>query len=52
MKNYAFLFWAYVVIWAGLAGFLLAGMIRLRRVGDRLERIERELSRAERDSPG
>ena len=47
MKNYAFLFWAYLVIWLGLAGFLLGSLIRIRRLGERLARVERALARAE-----
>ena len=45
MKSYAFLFWAYNVIWLVLAGYLLAMMLRVRRLGDRLARLERELER-------
>ena len=40
MKNYGFLFWAYAVIWIGLAGYLLFLGSRLRRVTERLERLE------------
>lgn len=40
MKNYGFLFWAYAVIWLGLAAYLLFLGIRLRRVSERLERLE------------
>ena len=47
MKNYAFLFWAYTVIWLGLAAFLLGSLIRIRRLGERLARVERELARSE-----
>jgi len=49
MKNYAFLFWAYLVIWLGLAGFLLGTLVRMRRVDERLDRLEHELARSERE---
>jgi hypothetical protein len=49
VKSYAFLFWAYNVIWLVLAGYLLSVMLRVRRLSDRLARLEREL---ERDSRG
>ncbi len=49
MKNYAFLFWAYLVIWLGLAAFLFGTLLRMRRVADRLDRVERELARSERE---
>jgi CcmD family protein len=45
LKSYAFLFWAYMLIWAGLAGYLLFLLSRLRSVDRRLERVERELDR-------
>ena len=45
MKSYDFLFWAYNVIWAGIAGFLLFVLLRLRRTERRLDRVERELER-------
>ena len=49
MKNYGFLFWAYAVIWLGLAAYLAFLGVRLRRVGDRLERLEAE---SRDDGPG
>jgi CcmD family protein len=52
VKNYAFLFWAYATIWIGLAAFVLASLVRIRRLDDRLERLERELARAERERAG
>jgi hypothetical protein len=45
VKSYAFLFWAYNVIWLVLALYLFSMMLRLRRLGDRLARLERELER-------
>lgn len=45
MKNYAFLFWAYNVFWIGLAGYVVSLVFRLRRVSDRLDRLERGLAR-------
>ncbi len=45
MKSYAFLFWAYNVIWIALAGYLLFMMVRLGRVARRLDAVERALDR-------
>ena len=42
MKSYAFLFWAYNVIWVGLAGYLLFVIVRLARLDRRLARLERD----------
>ena len=47
MRSYDFLFWAYTVIWTGIAGFLLFLLLRLRRTERRLDRVERELDREE-----
>ena len=49
MKSYAFLFWAYNVIWAGLALYLLMLGLKLERIGRRLDGLEQELRRGERD---
>jgi hypothetical protein len=48
LKSYAFLFWAYNVIWLLLAGFLLFVLVRLGRVRRRLDAVERALDGAER----
>lgn len=48
MKNYAFLFWAYTTIWIGIAAFVLGGLLRMRRLDERLGRLERDLERGER----
>jgi CcmD family protein len=45
VKNYEFLFWAYNVIWLGLAGWLLTMILRLRKLSERLDRVEREIDR-------
>lgn len=50
MKSYSFLFWAYNVIWLLLAGFLLFVLVRLGRVGRRLDAVERALDDADRTS--
>ena len=47
MKSYAFLFWAYNVIWLLLAGFLLFVLVRLGRVRRRLDAVERALDSAQ-----
>jgi len=49
LKSYAFLFWAYNVIWIGLAGYLLFLFVRLGRVGKRLDAVERALETVERE---
>jgi CcmD family protein len=40
MKNYGFLFWAYAVIWIGIAAYVAFLGVRLRKVADRLDRLE------------
>ena len=52
MKSYAFLFWAYNVVWAGLVAYLLFLAGRLRRAGRRLDQLERRLSREATATPG
>jgi hypothetical protein len=47
LKSYSFLFWAYNVIWLLLAGFLLFVLVRLGRVGRRLDAVERALDDAD-----
>jgi CcmD family protein len=42
VKTYAFLFWAYNVIWLGLALYLLRLTLQLRRADRRLDDLERE----------
>ena len=41
MRGYSFLLWAYNIVWLGIAAYLVFLFVRLRRVGDRLERLER-----------
>ena len=43
MKNLEFLFWAYNIIWVGIAGYMLFVFLRTRRLDRRLEGLEREL---------
>lgn len=45
MKSYAFLFWAYNVVWAGLAAWVAWLLLRLGRIDRRLQSLERELGR-------
>jgi len=50
VKSYAFLFWAYNVIWLGIATYLLFVFLRVRHLDRRLENLTRELDRrAEKD---
>ena len=43
MRGYPFLFWAYNIIWLGIAGYVLFLFLRLRKAGRRLDRIERKV---------
>ena len=45
MKSYIFLFWAYNVIWLGIAGFLFYMLLSVRRAERRLDRLEGEQQR-------
>lgn len=40
MKSYAFLFWGYLVVWVGLAIYLVALMRKLSRLTRRLDVLE------------
>jgi CcmD family protein len=42
-KGYDFLFWAYNVIWIAIAAYVTFLVLRLGRVRDRLDRLERRL---------
>jgi CcmD family protein len=42
LNSYVFLFWAYNVVWIGIAGYLLFLGSRLRRLDRRLQALERE----------
>ena len=41
MKSYAFLFWGYLVVWAGIVAYLVFLGARLSRVSRRIEQLER-----------
>ncbi len=43
-KGYNFLFWAYNIIWIAIAGYVTFLLVRLRRVRDRIDRLERRLA--------
>ncbi len=43
-KGYDFLFWAYNIIWLAIAGYVTFLLVRLSRVRDRIDRIERKLA--------
>jgi len=40
MKSYDFLFWGYLVVWAGLAVYFVALMRRVANVTRRLDTLE------------
>ena len=46
VKSYAFLFWGYFVVWAGIVGYLAFLGSRLSRAARRLEALERRLDSA------
>ena len=43
MKSYAFLFWAYTIVWGGLVTYLVFLLVRLRKVEGRLDWLERKV---------
>jgi len=45
VKSYAFLFWAYNVIWIGIAGYVWLVFARVRRLDRQLTELESELQR-------
>lgn len=47
MKSYAFLFWGYLVVWAGIVAYLAFLGARLQKAARRLEALER----GSRDKP-
>jgi CcmD family protein len=47
MRSYDFLFWAYNVIWLGIAGYVLFTFLRVRRLDRRLDLLEREITRSD-----
>lgn len=50
MRGYQFLLWAYNVIWAGLAVYLIYLSVRLSRVRDRIDKAERAIKDGSRRS--
>lgn len=47
MKGYAFLFWAYTIVWLGIVAYVGFLGARLRSVGARIGRLERTLEARE-----
>lgn len=45
MKSYAFLFWGDLIVWAGLAAYVVILVRKMAAVGKRLEAVERSLDR-------
>ena len=41
VKSYAFLFWAYNIVWAAIAGYLLLTFLKVRKLDRRLDLLER-----------
>lgn len=48
MKSYSFLFWAYNVVWIGIAVYVASLLARLTRVSARLDRLERIVGKVDR----
>ncbi|MDB4324829.1 CcmD family protein [bacterium] len=42
MQSYTFLFWAYNIVWASIAGYMLLMFLRVRKLDRRLDALERE----------
>jgi len=49
MKSYAFLFWGYLVVWAGLMAYFVALSRRISSVARRLDTLESKTFR--KDEP-
>jgi CcmD family protein len=45
MKSYDFLFWGYLVVWAGLAIYFFALMRKVTNVASRLDALEARMKR-------
>lgn len=45
MRNYEFLFASFAVVWLGIAAYVGFVAMRLQRVADRIERLEKALER-------
>jgi CcmD family protein len=50
MKTYWFLFWAYNVVWIGIAAYVAFLLVRLRGLDRRLDRLERRLQTSRPDA--
>jgi CcmD family protein len=50
MKSYEFLFWGYLVVWAGLAIYLITLMRRMSSLAKRLDALESSRPAAGRPS--
>ena len=45
MKSYAFLFWGYMIVWAGLLAYLVVIARKLQAVTRRLDALDARASR-------
>ncbi len=43
-KGYDFLFWAYNVVWIAIVAYVAFLAVRLGRIRDRIEKIEKKLA--------
>jgi len=48
MKNYSFLFWGYLVVWAGLATYFVVLSRKIAQVARRLDTLEARTKGSER----
>jgi len=46
VKSYSFLFWAYNVVWIGLAAYVTWLLVRLKRTSERIDRLEKKIDRS------
>lgn len=46
-SGYPFLYWAYNIIWIGIAAYVVFLVVRLARVRERIARLERRASPGE-----
>lgn len=47
MRNYEFLFAAFTVVWIGIAAYVAFVAVRLKKVADRIEKLEKAVGRRE-----
>ncbi len=51
MKSYSFLFWAYNVVWIGIAAYVALLLAKMSRLSARLDRLERRTTPGSQNRP-